>query len=300
MQTDDGEYRQGLLYAFLAYVSWGVLPIYFHLVHSIGPIEVVSHRVFWSCLLILLILGFRRELGRFYTTMQDGRVLAALTLSGILIGLNWLTYIWAVLHDHVVAASLAYFLNPLVNVLLGVTFLGERLKPLQWAAIAIAAVGVAILAAGAPQTLYLSLFMAVTFAFYGLVRKLTPVAPLIGLGIETFALLPPALTGIAWTAAHGGLGFGHEVGTTALLIGSGFMTSLPLLLFASAARLLPMVTLGLIQYVTPTMLFFIGVFLYGEPLSNVQLASFALIWTGLALFAGYSLRVSRQAKVAVA
>lgn len=300
MHPDDSDYRRGLAYAFLAYISWGILPIYFRLVHSISPVEVVSHRVFWSCILILLILTWRKELGRFYATMQDGRVLAALTLSGILIGLNWLTYIWAVLHDHVIAASLAYFLNPLVNVLLGVAFLGERLRGVQWTAIGMAAAGVAILGAGAPDTLYLSIFLALTFAFYGLVRKLTPVSPLIGLGIETLALVPPALTGIAWTAAHGGLGFGQQAGTTALLIGSGFMTSLPLLLFASAARLLPMVTLGLIQYVTPTMLFFIGVLLYGEPLSNAQWASFALIWSGLALFAGHALRAGRRARMAAA
>ncbi|HEX7853939.1 MAG TPA: EamA family transporter RarD [Sphingobium sp.] len=298
MQHDSSDHRRGLLFAFLAYASWGLLPIYFRLVASIGPIEVLSHRVLWSCVFIMIILVARKEFGRFVDTMRDPRILAALTTSGILIGLNWLVYIWAVIHGHIVATSLAYFLNPLVNVLLGVAFLGERLKSLQWFAIGLAAAGVVILGAGAPETLGLSLFLAVTFAFYGLVRKLTPVSPLIGLGVETLALVAPGMTGLAWSASHGGLGIGQHAGTTALLVGSGLITSIPLLLFASAARLLPMVTLGLIQYVTPTMLFLTAILLYGEHLSPAKWATFALIWTGLIIFATHALHSARAAKTA--
>jgi chloramphenicol-sensitive protein RarD len=264
------------------------------MVGSIGPIEVLSHRVLWSCLFILIIVCLRREFRSFVDTMRDSRILAALTTSGILIGLNWLVYIWAVIHGHIVAASLAYFLNPLVNVLIGVVFLGERLRAVQWFAIALAAAGVAILGAGAPQTLGISLFLAITFALYGLVRKLTPVSPLTGLGIETLVLLPPALTGLAWSASHGGLGIGRDLGVSLVLVGGGLITSMPLIMFAIAARLLPMVTLGLIQYITPTMLLLIGVLLYGERLSLAQWASFALIWTGLLIFAGHALRMARR------
>ncbi|MET0364537.1 MAG: EamA family transporter RarD [Sphingobium sp.] len=299
MQHDSSDTRRGLIFAFLAYASWGLLPIYFRMVSSIGPIEVLSHRVLWSCVIIMIILIARKEFVRFVDTMRDARILAALTTSGILIGLNWLVYIWAVLHGHIVATSLAYFLNPLVNVLLGVAFLGERLRRLQWFAIGLAAAGVAVLGAGAPETLGLSLFLAVTFAFYGLIRKLTPVSPLIGLGVETLALVPPGLTGLAWSISHGGLGIGQHVGTTALLVGSGLITSIPLLLFASAARLLPMVTLGLIQYITPTMLFLTAILLYGEHLTPAKWATFALIWTGLIIFATHALHSARNARVTI-
>lgn len=294
MLHDTGERRRGLLYAGLAYASWGLFPIYFHMVASVGAIEVLSHRVLWSSLFLVAIVTLRGEFGAFVRTMQAPRVLGALTASALLIGLNWLAYLWAVLNGHIVAASLAYFLNPLVNVLIGVVLLGERLRAVQWAAIGLAAAGVVILGAGAPQTLGISLFIAITFALYGLVRKLTPVSPLMGLGIETLVLLPPALTGLAWTASHGGLGIGRDAGVSALLVGGGALTSIPLILFAAAARRLPMVTLGLIQYMTPTMLFLIGVLLYGETLSSAQWASFALIWTGLAIFAGHALVTARR------
>ncbi len=300
MQHESSEHRRGLIYAFLAYATWGLFPIYFRMVGSVGPIEVLSHRVLWCCFFILIFLAVRRQFGPFIETMRNPRILAALTTSAILIALNWLVYLWAVLNDHIIAASLAYFLNPLVNVLFGVVLLGERLKIVQWCAIGLAVAGAVVLGAGAPQTLGISLFLALTFAIYGLVRKLTPVAPLTGLGIETLVLMPPALTGLAWTASHGGLGIGRDVGVSLLLVGGGLITSVPLLMFAVAARLLPMVTLGLIQYITPTMLFLCGVLLYNEQLSTAQWASFALIWTGLAIFAGHTLRAGRATRARAA
>ncbi|MET0241104.1 MAG: EamA family transporter RarD [Sphingobium sp.] len=299
MQADPREYRNGLIYAFLAYATWGLLPLYFRLVKSISPIEVVAQRVTWCALFILLVLVMRGQVGRFIETLRDKRVLAALTLSGILIAANWLLYVWAVLNGHIVATSLAYFLNPLINVLIGVSFLGERLRPVQWAAIALAAVGAALLGAGAPNMLWISLLLAIAFALYGLIRKLTPVTPLIGLGVETAVLLPTALIGLAWVGSSHGLGFGKDVGVTTLLIGSGLITSLPLMLFAAAARMLPMVTLGFIQYVTPTMVFLQGVLLFGEKLSTAQWASFGLIWTGLILFAGHAIHAARGREAAV-
>lgn len=290
MRDPASDHRQGLLHASLAYAIWGLLPAYIKLLGGVSPLEIVSNRIIWSLGIILVILAIRRQFAGFLAVLSTPRFLAALSLSAVLIAGNWLVYIWAVVHGHVVAASLGYFLNPLVNVLIGVTVLHERLARAQWFAIGLAACGVAILAAGSPDTLGISLVLAVSFALYGLVRKLTPVSALVGLGVETLVLLVPAIAAFFWVWKTSGVSFGHEPGTTALLLGSGVVTSVPLLLFASGARRLPMVTLGLIQYLSPTLLFLLAVFAYGERLSMDRWASFALIWAGLVLFMGHALR----------
>lgn len=289
MPHESSDHRRGLAFALTCYVLWGLLPLYFRLLEPVGPAMIMSHRVIWSCLLILLLLVTRREIGQFVSALRTPRILGALAVSAVLIGINWLIYIWSVMNGHVVAASLAYFLNPLVNVLIGVALLGERLRVVQWLAIALAATGVALLGASAPEMLGIALAIAVTFALYGLVRKLTPVSPFVGLGVETAVLLAPALVGLGWCVAHGAPAFGPDRAMAALLPTTGIVTSVPLLLFAAAARRLPMVTLGLVQYLTPTMLFLTAVLLYGEHLTPVKWATFALIWTGLALFAGHAL-----------
>lgn len=294
MPHERSEHRRGLACAVLAFGSWGLLPIYFRLLEPVGSLMMLSNRVLWSCLLIMALLVGRREMGLFAAAVRNPRVLGALCVSGVLIGTNWLGYIWAVMNGHVVATSLAYFLNPLVNVLIGVALLGERLRPVQWLAIALAATGVTLLGASAPEMLGIALLLAITFALYGLVRKLTPVSPLVGLGVETVVLLLPALTGLGWGLGHGGIGFGHDGVTSALLLASGVVTSTPLLLFTGAARRLPMVTLGLIQYVTPSMLLLSAVLFYGEHLSPLNWATFALIWSGLGLFAGHALYSVRR------
>lgn len=277
--------RQGLAHAALAYLLWGLLPFYFHLLTAVPPIEVLAHRILWSLVLLLALLGWRRELGDVARAMREPRHLAALAASALFIAVNWFAYIWAVAHAHVIAASLGYFLNPLVSVLLGIVFLGERLRAIQWVALALAAAGVAILAAGAPQTLWVSLILAVSFALYGLIRKLTPVTALAGLAVETIVLAGPALAILAWEARHEGVTFGHAPVTTALLLASGVITSTPLLLFASGARRLPLVTLGLLQYIAPTMQFLIALIAFDEPMTLDRWASFAFIWLGLAIFA---------------
>jgi chloramphenicol-sensitive protein RarD len=284
------ERRAGLLNGLAAYGLWGLLPLYFKLFPTVSSTEVVAHRIIWSVLFLAVLLGAIRQFPSFLAALGRPRTLAALALSALLIAINWLVFIWAINAHHVLAGSLGYFLNPLVNILIGTIFLHERLGRGQIAAVGIAALGVAILAAGELQTLWISLSLALSFAFYGLVRKLTPVSAPVGLAVETMILFPSAFGALIWFGFDGTLAFGREPIESLHLIGLGVVTSVPLLLFAGAARRLPMVTLGLIQYVAPSLQFLIGVFLLGEPLSTVRLASFALIWVALALFVRESLR----------
>jgi len=290
------EERNGLLAGLGAYVLWGLLPIYFKQLHVVSPPELVSHRIVWSVVFLVLVVGGMRLYPALWQAWRQPRVVAALTLSSLLIALNWSIFIWAIAAGHLVASSLGYFLNPLVNVVIGMALLKERLRPGQLVAVLIAAIAVAILAAGELETLWISLGLALTFAFYGLVRKLTPVPSAVGLAIETSVLALPALCVLAWTSAHGGLAFGSDAATTLGLVGTGIATSIPLILFAVAARSLSLTTLGLMQYIAPSLQFLTGVFLYHEKLSPERWASFLLIWAALALFIWDSLRGARQAK----
>lgn len=289
-----------MLAALGAYGLWGLLPIFFRLLHHVDPVEIVTQRILWSLLLILTLLALRNGIGPMIAVLRDRRLLLALAGSAVMIAINWLVYVWAVNDGHVVATSLGYFLNPLVNVALGVLVLKERLRRGQMLAIGFAAVGVAILAASAITTLWISLTLAFSFAFYGLIRKMTPVAPMTGLGVETLLLAPLAVAYLVWEASHGPIGFGQDVSTTALLIIAGLVTTVPLVLFATAARSLPMATLGVLQYLAPTLQFVCGVVLFGETLSRGQMLSFGLIWVGLILFATDSVKAARRNRVATA
>lgn len=282
------------------YAIWGLLPLFFRLLHHVDPVEIVTQRILWSLLLILAILAARKGLPAFLSALRDQKLVLPLAGSATMIGINWLTYVWAVNEGHVVAASLGYFLNPLVNVVLGVLVLKEKLRRPQMLAIAVASVGVAILAASALTTLWISLSLAFSFAFYGLLRKLTPVAPMTGLGVETALLTPLAIAYLLWELSHGGTGFGQDTPTTALLIISGAVTTVPLVLFAIAAQRLPMSTLGLMQYLAPTLQFLCGILLFGEKLSGGQIASFGLIWVGLILFASDGIATARRSRMAAA
>jgi len=289
-QDAQPEQRAGLFYGLGAYGLWGLLPLYFKLLPGVSPVELVAHRVVWSVALMALLLAGLRLYPAFLEALRQPRILGGLTISALLVAGNWLAYVWAVAADHVVAASLGYFLNPLVNVLLGFLFLKERLRRGQLVAIAIAGLGVAILAAGELDTLWISLTLAISFGFYGLIRKLTPVSAPVGLSVETLVLAPPALLVLGWMARDGALVFGQAPGQSALLIGLGAVTSIPLLLFAGAARRLPMSTLGIMQYIAPSLQFLTGVFLFGERLSPERWASFGLIWLALLLFVWDSIR----------
>lgn len=276
------------------------MPIFFRLLHHVAPVEIVAQRVLWSLILIAGVLSARRSLPALFGALRNPRLMLPLGASALMIGTNWLTYVWAVNSGHVIAASLGYFLNPLVNVGLGVVVLKERLRRGQIAAIIVAAAGATIMAASALTTLWISVALALSFALYGLIRKTTPVLPMIGLGAETMLLTPLALFYLFWLSGHGGSALGSDGRTTALLIVSGAVTTVPLVLFAMAAQRLPMAMLGLMQYVAPTLQFLTGILLFGETLSRGQMWSFALIWLGLILFATDSLTAARRNRLATA
>ena len=281
--SDAGERRRGLALGLGAYLIWGVVPLFFRLLREVPPVETVAHRVLWSVVLLLAIVAARGGLRDLVALARRPGLIAALTASALLIFANWLVYIWAVVNDHLVQASLGYFLNPLVNVALGVAVLKERLSRGQGAAVALAVVGVVILLAGSPGGLWVSLTLAFSFGFYGLVRKLVPVGALEGLAVET-ALLAPLCAGYLWWGSRtGGLYFGTDAAVDALLIASALVTSVPLLMFAAAVRRVPYALIGLLQYLAPTMVLLQGVFLFGEAVEPAKWACFALIWSGLAI-----------------
>lgn len=291
-------HRSGLWAGLGAYAMWGLLPIYFKFLHQVSPFEIVAHRVIWSVIFLAFVLAAMRLYPAFIQVFRQPRILAALAASSLLIAANWIVYVWAVDTNHVVAASLGYFLNPLVNVILGTLVLKEKLRRGQAIAVMIAACGVAILAVSEWQTLWISLTLAISFAFYALVRKVTPVPSAAGLAVETVLLAIPALIFLAWLATQGSLVFGATPLLSIGLIGTGALTSVPLILFAVAARSLPMVTLGVMQYVAPSLQFISGIFLFNEPMSPIRWGSFLLIWIALGLFITDSLRGTSKASVA--
>lgn len=285
--------RRGLGFGLGAYLIWGFLPLYFLLLAGVTAGEIVADRVVWSLVLLIGILAVAGRFGKLLAVLRNPRTLGLLTISAALISVNWLIYIWAVQNGHVLAASLGYFLNPLVNVLLGVVVLGERLKRMQMAAVALAAAGVAVLASGAGTGLWISLSLAFSFGLYGLVRKVAPVESLEGLTVETALLTPFALAYMAWLASNDALIFGDAPGLTALLVLAGAVTAVPLLLFAGAARRLPYSTLGLLQYLAPTLQFLLAITVFGESMTTAHIVCFALIWSGLALYVLSSVRKPR-------
>ncbi len=286
--TPQPESRRGLIHGATAYVLWGLLPLYFHLVYQVDAGEIVAQRVLWSVAILALAVIPLRRLGLLWEALRTPRVLSLLATSALLIAANWLIYVWAVLHHQVLAASMAYFLNPLINIAMGVVLLSERLTRAQAVAVALAGAGVAVLALGAAGSLWISLSLALSFAFYGLIRKLAPVEAFEGLTIETLMLAPIALGYLVWLSGHGGLSFGGDNQLTALLVLAGPLTTVPLLLFAAAARKLRMATLGLLQFIAPSIQFLLAITLFGEQLDALRLLSFGLIWAGLAVYVASS------------
>lgn len=275
----------GLAYACGAYLIWGTLPLYMQLVRHVPPLEFVAWRVLFALPLCLLLVVGLRQTGELRAALRNRPVLLALTGSALLIAINWSVFVVAVLHGHVLATSLGYYINPLVNVLLGTLFLRERLGARQWTAVGLAMTGVALLAWNALPMLWISLSLALSFASYGLVRKLVSVSALPGLTVETIVLMPLAAGYLAYAGRSAqGLSFGADGYTTLLLAGAGVVTAVPLLLFAAAARRLEFSTLGFIQYLSPTITFLLGLSVFHEPLRPVQLGSFALIWLAIAVF----------------
>lgn len=286
---------RGVTFAVCCYLCWGLLPLYFHLLSSVGPMQVLSHRVVWSfALLIVLVVALRKWRGMWQAA--QGRTLLLLMASALLIGVNWLVYIWAVQNGHVLEASLGYFINPLMNVAFGVFLLGERLRKMQGVAIGIAAAGVAALALSGGGSIWVSLVLAGSFSVYGLIRKVAAIDALGGLTVETILLAPVAMLWLLYTGSQGASGFGQSVSIDLLLIASGVITATPLLLFSAAARRMNYSTLGLIQYLSPTMQLCIAVAL-GEQLLPMHFITFALIWTGCGIYTWDAIRASRKMRI---
>jgi chloramphenicol-sensitive protein RarD len=277
--------RSGILYGVAAYAFWGVVPVYWKLLRHLPPLEVLAHRVVWGLLALAGFAHLRRRLPEVAAGMRDRRAVAAMSASGALLAVNWLTFIHAVNVGRLLHASLGYFINPLISVLIGLVFLRERLRPVQWAAVALAAAGVVQFAVQAGGLPWISLVLAITFGIYGLLRKLARVDALPGSTMETLLMAPIALAYLALIGGSGGGALGRvDAPTHALLFGTGAITALPLLWFAIAARRLPLSTVGFLQYLAPSGQFLLAVVAFGEPFSPAALRSFAFIWAALAVF----------------
>jgi len=287
--------NRGVLYALAAYVLWGAFPVYFKAVRAVPSLEVLAHRMLWSLVFVLALLALLRRWTWLPPLLRAPRRLATFALSALLVSVNWLIYIWAVNAGHVIDASLGYFINPLVSVLIGALFLHERLRPTQWAAVALAALGVAWLTWQAGQPPWIGLALAFSFAAYGLMRKTASLGAVEGLAVETALLAPLAFIYLGWLAAQGRNAF-VNAGTDGpltlvlLLALAGPVTAVPLLLFAAGARRIQFATLGVLQYVAPTLQLLLGVFLYGEPFDADTQIGYAAIWIALAVFSIDGLR----------
>ena len=287
--------KSGLAPALAAYLIWGFLPLYLLLVRTVPAFEFVAWRIIWTLPICLMIVVIRRQGAEVRAAFAHRRTLGWLAVSSTLIAINWLIYVWAIQNGQVYAASLGYYINPLINVLLGTLLLGERLTRAQWLAVAIAAIGVAMLAEGALTTLWISLTLAITFGSYGLVRKQVAVGSLPGLTIESALLMTPSLVLAGWFAATQGSAFFVSPALSGAIVLGGFVTAIPLLLFAIAARRMPYSTLGFIQFLAPSIVFVLGLTVFKQPLAPVQVASFACIWVAAGIFIWDLLRRSRTA-----
>jgi chloramphenicol-sensitive protein RarD len=293
--------RSGTLYGAAAYLMWGLFPLYWPLLEPSGSLEVLAHRVLWSLVVVVVLLAVTRRTAAVRAAVADRRRLLQLALAAVVIAVNWGTYIYGVTHERVVETSLGYFINPIVTVLLGVLVLGERLRRVQWTALGFAGVAVVVLTVENGRPPWIALALAFSFGAYGLLKKTAGVGAVEGLAVETAVLLPVAAVHVAVLGATGASTFGTEgPGHAVLLALSGLVTAVPLLAFGAAASRIPLTTLGLLQYLAPTIQFVLGVTLFDEPLPLVKLLGFALVWVGLVLFTADLVRHSRRtARVAV-
>jgi chloramphenicol-sensitive protein RarD len=276
--------NKGILYGIAAYALWGFFPIYWKLLHDVPAIELLGHRIFWSFLLLIAVILITRQWNDFRSTL-NARTFQIYFIAALLIGVNWLTYVWAVNAGFIVETSLGYFINPLLSVLMGVIFLRERLRTAQWIPVALAAIGVAYLTFAYGRLPWIALLLAFTFGFYGLTKKLAPLGSVFGLTLETGILFLPAVAYLGWMEANGSAAFLH-LGVTPdiLMIGAGVVTTIPLLLFASAAKQIPLSMIGILQYLAPTIQFLIGVLIYKEPFDQSRLIGFSIVWLALIIF----------------
>ena len=285
----------GVFYAVLAYTAWGFLPVFFKQLIQVNAFEIVLHRMVWSVVFLLCVLTVLKRWAWLRSVARQPRVLLAFAVSALLLSANWSVYVWAVQNAHVLDASLGYFILPLVNVALGFAFLNERPRPVQWLAVALAAAGVLWLTLQAGRLPWVALLLAITFGIYGLLRKLAKLGALEGLTLETLLLSPFAVGLLAWWAWHGqGALVQGDAATLGWLLLAGPLTAIPLLLFAAGARRLPMATLGILQYISPSLQMLLGVWLYGEAFEPARAIGFYLIWLALVLYSVDSLWSSRR------
>lgn len=295
------EARKGVWVAASAFLIWGAMPLYWHFLKQVPSLQIVAHRVLWCAVLVAAWLFWKQGRGWYAAAMANRRLAGWLALSGLCIGANWALYIWAVNAGHVVESSLGYFINPLLNVVLGTVFLRERLSPLQWVSVATAATGVLWLTFNYGSFPWIALSLAATFGIYGLIRKLLAVNSVTGLGVENAYLLLPAVAFLIWAEANGQGGFfgGWGLGADVLLVFGGVVTAVPLIAFSYAVRRVPLSTIGLMQYIAPTLQFLTGVLIFREAFDRDRAIGFVFIWVALALFAGEGLWRARRRAPAV-
>lgn len=277
--------KKGILSGIAAYAMWGFFPIYWKLLHDVPALQLLGHRISWSFGLLLLYILLTRQWADFRSVAFQRKTLGIYAVAGILLSLNWLIYVWGVNAGFIIETSLGYFINPLLSVLFGVIFLRERLRPMQWAPVIIAAVGVIYLTVTYGRLPWIALSLAVSFGLYGLVKKLSPLGSVYGLTLETGIVFPVALIYLIVVQANGSGAFLHDGMTVdVLLVGAGIVTTIPLLMFASAAKQIPLNMVGILQYFAPTIQFLIGLFVYKEPFDTTRLIGFGIVWVALIIF----------------
>jgi len=277
--------NKGIWNGLAAYVMWGFFPIYWKLLQDVPALQVIGHRVGWSFILLIAVILLTKQWKEFRGAALDPKVIGIYAIAGVLLSVNWLIYVWGVNSGFIVETSLGYFINPLISVLLGVLFLHERLRSMQWIPVGLAAVGVIYLTLTYGRLPWIALSLAISFGVYGLVKKLAPLGSLYGLTLETALVFPIAILYLLFAQMTGTGVFLHQgAPTDILLVGTGIVTSIPLLMFASAARQIPLTMIGVLQYIAPTLQFLIGIFLYHEPFDQSRLIGFSLVWLALIIF----------------
>ena len=287
------KFNKGLLFGISAYLIWGLLPLYWKLVEEAGAYEILAHRGIWSLLLCVVLLALRKQIKSAYVMVRSSRTLSLLFLASGLLTINWGVYIWSVTVNRVVEAALGYYITPLINVTFGVLLLREKLRPLQWTAVGFAAVGVAILTVGYGALPWIALVLSISWGSYSLIKKSLNLGALETLSVETFFAFLPNLIYLFIIERNGSAAFGDGLMMSILLFGAGAATVVPLLLFNGSTTRLPLSTVGLLQYITPTIMFFIGIFINNEDISTLKIAGFAFIWIALAFLSRDLYRSSR-------
>ncbi|MBI5301560.1 MAG: EamA family transporter RarD [Chloroflexi bacterium] len=292
--------NRGIWYAIGAYSIWGLFPAYWKWLGYVPAPQLMSHRLVWSCVILIAYIFLTRQWRAFRRSASNRRVLGVYLVAAVILGVNWLIYLWAIASGFVVESSLGYFINPLVNVLLGVILLRERLRAWQWLPVALATLGVVYLTVMYGSPPWIALSLALTFGFYGLVKKTAPLNSLHGLALETSLLFVPALLWLTYADVSGQGAFLHTGAIAdSLMIGAGLVTTIPLLLFASAARRIPLSMMGILQYIAPTLQFLLGVLMFGEPFTQTQFIGFGMVWVSLIIFAVEGFLTHRTQSTAV-